>query len=46
MGMCSCVRPELGVLFSEIDDAPGSHLLGLRIIIGAVALGGKAAQRR
>ena len=34
------------VVFSGFDDAPGGQLLGLLIIIGAVALGGKAAQRR
>ena len=34
------------IVFSGFDDAPGGQLLGLIIIIGAVALGGKAAQRR
>lgn len=34
------------VVFSELDDAPGGVLLGCLLILGAVALGVRAAQRR
>ena len=33
------------VVFSEIDDAPGGVLLGILLIIGAVALGVRTAAR-
>lgn len=33
------------VAIGEFDDAPGAALIGLLLILGAVALGAKAAQR-
>ncbi len=33
------------VVFSEYDDAPGGILVGLLLIIGAVALGIRTGQR-
>jgi hypothetical protein len=33
------------MVYSEFDDAPGGVLIGIVLIVGAVALGGKAAQR-
>ncbi len=33
-------------VFSAFDDAPGGSLLGLLLIIGAVAVGMRTAQRR
>ena len=33
------------VVFSEVDDAPGGVLLGVLLIIGAVALGVRTATR-
>lgn len=33
-------------VFSAYDDAPGGSLLGLLLILGAVALGTRTAQRR
>ncbi|MGH7483019.1 MAG: hypothetical protein ACRELV_12765 [Longimicrobiales bacterium] len=33
-------------VFSEFDDAPGGVLLGFLLIIGTVAFGGRAVQRR
>lgn len=33
-------------VFSAFDDAPGGSLLGLLLIVGAVALGMRSAQRR
>ena len=34
------------VVFSERDDAPGGVLIGIALIMGAVALGLRAAKRR
>jgi hypothetical protein len=34
------------VVFSEFDDAPGGILVGYILILGAVALSLRAAQRR
>lgn len=33
------------IVFSEFDDAPGGMLIGLLLIVGAVAFGGRAARR-
>jgi hypothetical protein len=33
------------IVFSEADDAPGGVLLGMLLILGAVALGGRAVLR-
>jgi hypothetical protein len=34
------------VVFSEVDDAPGGILVGLLLIVAAVAISLRAAQRR
>lgn len=34
------------VVYAEFDDAPGGVLIGILLIIGAVTLGARAAQRR
>jgi hypothetical protein len=34
------------IVFSEFDDAPGGVLFGMLLILGAVALGVRTAQRR
>lgn len=34
------------VVYSEFDDAPGGILIGMLLIIGAVALALRTAQRR
>lgn len=34
------------VIFSEIDDAPGGILIGLLLILGAVALSLRSAHQR
>ena len=34
------------VVFSEFDDAPGGVLLGILMIVGSAALGGRALLRR
>lgn len=33
-------------VYAGYDDAPGCVLIGLLLVVGAVALGGRAAQRR
>ena len=35
-----------GIYIGEIDDAPGAALLGILLMIGAVALGVRTARRR
>ena len=35
-----------GIYIGEIDDAPGAALLGILLMIGAVALGARTARRR
>jgi len=35
-----------GIYLGEIDDAPGAALLGILLMIGAVALGVKTARRK
>lgn len=34
------------VVYSEFDDAPGGVMIGILLIVGGVALGGRAARRR
>lgn len=34
-----------GIVLGEADDSPGLQLLGVVLVIGAVALGAKAVQR-
>lgn len=35
-----------GVVLAEIDDAPGGVLIGILLIVGAVALGLSSGRRR
>ena len=35
-----------GIYIGEIDDAPGAALLGILLMIGAVALGVRTARRK
>ena len=35
-----------GMVFGEADDSPGLQLIGVLLIVGAVALGIRTAQRR
>lgn len=35
-----------GIYVGEVDDAPGAALLGILLMIGAVALGVRTARRR
>ena len=36
----------VGIYIAEIDDAPGAALIGILLMIGAVALGVRAARRK
>jgi hypothetical protein len=43
LGVALCAG---GIYLGDTDDAPGAALLGILLLIGAVALGAKIARRK
>lgn len=44
--LATAVLGIVAILYGDADDAPGSMLLGVLLIVGALALGVRAARQR